>query len=83
MGMGGAEAVMQLARIRAELDLAGMAVAMRMGMVVTMLVGMGMVMAMIIMRMVVRMPFDSGFAFAAAANSTHRQTPEFIRPTNP
>jgi hypothetical protein len=82
--MGGAEAVMKVALVREEVDLAGMAVGvgLRMGMLVAMLVGMSMGMAVIV-RVFAIMTFDSGFAFAATADSTHSQTPEFTRPTNP
>jgi hypothetical protein len=77
---------MKVALVLAEVDLAGMAVGvgmrMAVAMVMAMLVGMRMGMAMIV-RVFVIMTFDSVFAFAAAADSTHRQTPEFTRPTNP
>ena len=78
MGMSGAEAVMKVARVGAEAQLTGRVVSMGM----TMLVGMGMGMGMIVSVFVI-MTFDSGFTFAAAAHSTHRQTPEITRPTNP
>jgi hypothetical protein len=77
--MGGTEAVMQIAGGRAEAQRAGMR--MFMG-IMAVPVGMRMGMAMFV-RVCVIMSFDSGFAFAAAADSTHSQTPEFTRPTNP
>jgi hypothetical protein len=38
----------------------------------------GMIMAVFML-----MSIDPGFALATAANGTHSQTPEIIRPTNP
>ena len=69
---------MEVARVGAEAQLTGRVVSMGMIMFVAMLVGMGMIVSVFVI-----MTFDSGFTFAAAANSTHRQTPEITRPTNP